>query len=58
MMLFKSKGELIMMSVKKIVGDFGTSNMKKIVLGVVCAMILTAAIFGGFLLRNKEFCKE
>jgi len=48
-----------MLSVKKIVGELGTSNMKKIILGIVFVMILTGVIFGGkYLISVQNYKKE
>lgn len=48
-----------MLSMKKIVGDLGTLNMKKTILGIVCIIILTAAIFGGkYLISVQKYKKD
>lgn len=48
-----------MLSVKKFVGNLGTSNKKKIILGIVCVIILSAAIFGGkYLISVQKYKKE
>lgn len=48
-----------MLNVKKIVGNLGASSTKKIILGIVSVIILTAAIFGGkYLYSVNKYKKE
>lgn len=47
-----------MLGVKKIVDDLGRSNMKKIIVGTVCVVILAVVIFGGKYLISVEKYKK
>jgi len=47
-----------MLSVRKIIGELGTSNIKRIILGVGCVLIVAGVIFGGKYLISVQKYKK